>query len=86
MSSSDNGGGAAGAEDNLEGQIDDIRIYNQALHTMDILTIYNNTVDSTTFWTFGDEETEAAGGGEAPARKVRLLDRLNIYQGKFIIF
>jgi hypothetical protein len=55
---------------NMNGQVDDLRLYARNLDPMDILTIYNNTVDSTTFWTFGDEETEV--GGEAPAREIRL--------------
>jgi len=40
------------------GLIDDARVYNRALHSMDILTIYNNTRSSAVFWTFGSEETE----------------------------
>ena len=62
-----NFGGTAGTEmigtqgDNaagwFNGVIDDLRVYNRGLHAMDILTIYNNTVSSTIFWTFGEEET-----------------------------
>jgi hypothetical protein len=52
--------------EDANGIIDDVRIFAGVLDPMDILTIYNNTLDSTTFWTFGDEETEgaaeAAGG------------------------
>ncbi|MEK7613537.1 MAG: LamG domain-containing protein [Patescibacteria group bacterium] len=40
------------------GTIDDVRVYSRALHSMDILTIYNNTRASATFWTFGAEETQ----------------------------
>jgi hypothetical protein len=66
--------GASAAPDRyFDGALDDGRFFNDTLHPMDILTIYNNTVDSTTFWTFGDEETESAassGGGSSPKRLV----------------
>lgn len=45
-----------------DAMIDDVRVYSQALHVMDILTIYNNTVNSKVFWTFGSETTPSAGG------------------------
>lgn len=44
----------------FDGVIDDVRMYTNSLSTADILTIYNNTGDSTTFWTFGSEETQSA--------------------------
>ena len=61
-------------ERHYAGIIDDIRIYTNPLHAMDTLTIYNNTVDSSTFWTFGSEETESGGGGDAPlvVKKIRM--------------
>lgn len=42
------------------GLIDDVRVYNRALTYADIQTIYNTTRDSTTFWTFGAEQTQGA--------------------------
>jgi len=48
----------------INGLIDEVRVYKQALSTADILTIYNNTSDSTTFWTFGNEQTQGAGGAD----------------------
>lgn len=47
----------------VTGSLDDVRIYNQALTTADIQTIYNNTVSSAKFWTIGSEQTSGAGGG-----------------------
>jgi hypothetical protein len=49
-------GGGAHAPD---AQIDDVRFYSRALHANDILTIYNNTVNSARFWTIGEEESQA---------------------------
>jgi hypothetical protein len=49
---------------------DDVRFYGRGLHAMDVLTIYNNTVNSATFWTFGGEVEYAAVGGAA--KKIRL--------------
>jgi len=65
------------------GRIDDVRVYNRGIHSMDIKTIYNNTLDSTTFWTFGAEETQSGGGGEdtTPSRVLRLFEGFTV---KFI--
>jgi hypothetical protein len=61
----------------FEGIMDDVRVFNRALHAMDILTIYNNTRSSTVFWTFGNEQ-QFAGGDGTPARKFRLMGRVRV--------
>lgn len=66
--------GSAGEQ--MDGVLDDIRVYNSTLHVQDILTIYNNTVSSTVFWTFGAEETEAGG---APTTDSVALDIIWFY-------
>ena len=53
----------------LTGFLDDVRIYNRTLHVQDIVTIYNNTVNSARFWTFGGEETLSA-----PAASTGIVD------------
>lgn len=66
------------APDNFfEGRIDDPRMYNTKLHPMDILTMYNNTVDSDRFWDFGAEETPTAPVAAA-------VPRLILYTQMFI--
>lgn len=40
----------------LNGRVDDARIMTQALHPMDVKTIYNNTKNSAAFWTIGAEQ------------------------------
>lgn len=60
----------------MDGILDDLRIFNaRTLHSMDILTIYNNTRSSAIFWTFGGEETQIGGGG---SRVVRLLGNVRL--------
>jgi fibronectin type 3 domain-containing protein len=49
----------------FNGLIDETRIYNTALHAMDILTDYNMSVDNTTFLSFGAEETESSSATSA---------------------
>lgn len=39
------------------GTLDDVRLFATDLHEMDILTIFNNVINSARFWTFGNEET-----------------------------
>lgn len=42
----------------LDGIMDDVRLYASALTTADVLTLYNNEVNSARFWTFGAETTQ----------------------------
>jgi hypothetical protein len=68
----------------LNGTMDDARIYNKALHAMDVLTIYNNTKSSTIFWTFGAEETPTVTGGALPKFLIS-KGALKIIMGRLII-
>ena len=45
------------------GSLDNVRVFSSSLTPMDALTIYNNTANSTRFWTIGNEETPPAVGG-----------------------
>lgn len=56
------------------GILDDFRMYNQALTAGEIQTIYNNTVDSSVFWTLGSEESNSSG----VQRVVRLLGSVRL--------
>lgn len=56
------------------GTLDDFRMYNQALTAGEIQTIYNNTVDSSVFWTLGSEESNSSG----IQRVVRLLGSVRL--------
>lgn len=53
-----------------DGILDDVRVFERTLDPMDVLTIYNNTADSATFWTFGAEETKSVASN---SRVIRLL-------------
>ena len=50
--------GARSSNFYYKGIQDNIGIYNKVLAVGDIKTIYNNTKDSTTFWTIGSEQTQ----------------------------
>jgi hypothetical protein len=68
----------------FEGRMDDIRIHKRALTAADILTIYNNTSDSETFWTFGAEEesgSASTGPGMQSTNYRMLSDSVNIGGG-----
>jgi len=64
------GAGRGFGSTEFEGDIDDVRTYKGVLDPMDILTIYNNTNDSSTFWTIGTEETENANIAASSAGRV----------------
>ena len=76
--------GARSGSDPIDGTLDDFRIYNQEMTAADIQTVYNNTVDSATFWSYGAEETEEAF--VAP-RRLRLFEgmRLKIQGGQRLL-
>jgi len=77
-----------GASDrNAPAIVDDVRIYNRALSVADIQTIYNTTSKSDVFWTFGNEETQAAESAATPPRAMRLFKgfRIQIRSGQLII-
>jgi len=57
----------------FEGSMDDIRWHGVVLDPMDILTTYNNTASSETFWDFGAEETQAAEEGTVNPDRNRKL-------------
>lgn len=68
----------------FKGSEDDVRIYARALTSSDIQTIYNNEVNSTVFWTFGNQQTLAAAvSGGMPAVLIksafRILRQLRIH-------
>lgn len=58
-------GARRNGSEGLNGLIDEVRIYNTAIHGMDILTDYNMQVDNTTFLSFGAEQ--ATGEEDANA-------------------
>lgn len=67
-------GWTGGTDGSFEGTIDDVRVFSRKLHSMDVLTIYNNTRSSAIFWTFGAEETPPS----APSRRIRLFEGATI--------
>ena len=74
----------SGNIDFLDGIIDEVRLYRTGLHAMDVLTIYNNTKSSTVFWTFGSEQTPAAGASTPNAPTTLLQGILQII-GRLIL-
>ena len=68
----------------LNADVDDVRVYTYGLHAMDILTIYNNTKNSSIFWTFGAEETQTPPALPGSPRYLR-LGTLILLRGTLII-
>ena len=59
-------GSYSGNSEFFKGQVDNVRIYKQAITESDLATIYNMERDSTTFWAFGSEETAPSGASVVP--------------------
>lgn len=66
-----NGGSHVCNQELTQGEFDDVRYYGYAMSPADILTVYNNTNDSASFWSFGGEQSQPPV--ISTARSVRLL-------------
>jgi len=75
----------------FSGQLDEVRIYNTALHPMDILTDYNMMVDNSTFLSFGAETAYTGGtatdtSGQGTSGTINLMQKRQGVLGQALEF